>query len=93
MRHGHGNVIENNVFFGNGKDHTGGIRVINERQTVRNNYMSDLAGYRFGGGLVVMNGVPNSAINRYHQVKNAVIENNTLVNVDHSYTRGFQVFK
>ncbi|WGO99274.1 polysaccharide lyase 6 family protein [Saccharophagus degradans] len=83
MRHGHGNVIENNVFFGNGKDHTGGIRVINERQTVRNNYMSDLAGYRFGGGLVVMNGVPNSAINRYHQVKNAVIENNTLVNVDH----------
>lgn len=83
MRHGHGNVIENNVFFGNGKDHTGGIRVINERQTVRNNYMTGLAGYRFGGGLVVMNGVPNSAINRYHQVKEAVVENNTLVNVDH----------
>lgn len=83
MRHGHGNIIENNVFFGNGKDHTGGIRVINERQTVRNNYMSGLAGYRFGGGLVVMNGVPNSAINRYHQVKEAVIESNTLINVDH----------
>jgi poly(beta-D-mannuronate) lyase len=30
-----------------------------------------------------MNGVPNSSINRYHQVENATIENNTFVNVDH----------
>ncbi|MCL4159901.1 UNVERIFIED_CONTAM: hypothetical protein GTU68_051592, partial [Idotea baltica] len=65
MRHGNGNLVENNVFFGNGVDHTGGIRVINADQTIRNNYMEGLAGYRFGGALVVMNGVPNSPINRY----------------------------
>ncbi|MBW8189418.1 alginate lyase [Neiella marina] len=83
MRHGNGNLIEGNVFFGNGVDHTGGPRVINADQTLRNNYMEGLTGYRFGSGLTVMNGVPNSPINRYHQVKNATIENNTLINVEH----------
>lgn len=83
LRHGNDNVVENNVFFGGGKDHTGGIRLINARQTIKNNYIEGLAGYRFGGGLVVMNGVPNSSINRYHQVKDSTIENNTLINVEH----------
>jgi poly(beta-D-mannuronate) lyase len=83
LRHGNGNLIENNVFFGNGVDHTGGIRVINRDQIVRNNYLEGLTGYRFGSGLTVMNGVPNSSINRYHQVVNAQIENNTLINIDH----------
>ncbi|OUS70357.1 alginate lyase [Pseudoalteromonas sp. A601] len=83
LRHGNGNIVENNVFFGNGVDHTGGIRVINKDQIVRNNYLEGLTGYRFGSGLTVMNGVPNSTINRYHQVDNATIENNTLVNVSH----------
>ena len=83
MRHGNDTLVANNVFFGNGVDHTGGIRLINKRQTVRNNYMEGLAGYRFGGALVVMNGVPNSPINRYHQVEDSVIENNSLINSDH----------
>ena len=83
LRHGNGNVIENNVFFGNGVDHTGGIRVINKDQIVRNNYLEGLTGYRFGSGLTVMNGVPNSPINRYHQVDNAQISHNSLIDVDH----------
>jgi poly(beta-D-mannuronate) lyase len=83
LRHGNGNIVENNVFFGNGVDHTGGIRVINRDQIIRNNYLEGLTGYRFGSGLTVMNGVPNSKINRYHQVDNALIEKNTLVNVEH----------
>jgi poly(beta-D-mannuronate) lyase len=83
LRHGNDNVIEDNVFLGNRKDHTGGIRVINKRQTVRNNYMHGLTGHRFGGGFVIMNGVPNSRINRYHQVDGAVIENNSIIDVDH----------
>ena len=83
LRHGNDNVVEDNIFLGNGVDHTGGIRVINKRQTIRNNYLQGLTGYRFGGGLVVMNGVPNSPINRYHQVDGAVIENNSLINVEH----------
>jgi poly(beta-D-mannuronate) lyase len=83
MRHGNGNIIEDNIFFGNGVGHTGGIRVINKDQIIRNNYLEGLTGYRFGSGFTVMNGVPNSSINRYHQVENATIENNTFVNVDH----------
>lgn len=83
MRHGNDTLVEDNVFFGNGVDHTGGIRLINKRQTIRNNYMEGLAGYRFGGALVIMNGVPNSPINRYHQVEDSVIANNSLVNSSH----------
>ncbi|GAA0854720.1 polysaccharide lyase 6 family protein [Aliiglaciecola litoralis] len=83
LRHGNGNIIEQNVFIGNGVDHTGGIRVINKDQIIRNNYLEGLTGYRFGSGFTVMNGVPNSSINRYHQVENATVENNTFVNVKH----------
>lgn len=83
MRHGNDTLVENNVFFGNNADHTGGIRVINKRQTIRNNYLEGLAGYRFGGALVVMNGVPNSPINRYHQVEDSIIENNSLIDTRH----------
>ena len=83
LRHGNGNVVENNVFLGNGVDHTGGIRVINKRQTIRNNYLYGLTGHRFGGALVIMNGVPNSPINRYHQVEDSIIENNSIIESDH----------
>ncbi|GHE95771.1 polysaccharide lyase 6 family protein [Thalassotalea profundi] len=83
LRHGNHNVVKDNVFFGNGVDHTGGIRVINKHQRITNNYMEGLTGYRFGSGFTVMNGVPNSSINRYHQVDDAIIENNSLYNVSH----------
>lgn len=83
LRHGNDNVIENNVFLGNQVAHTGGIRVINKRQHVRNNYLFGLTGHRFGGALVVMNGVPNSPINRYHQVEDSTIENNSIINSHH----------
>ncbi len=83
LRHGNGNLIEGNAFFGNGVEHTGGVRVINRDQMVKNNYFEGLTGYRFGSGFTVMNGVPNSPINRYHQVVNARVENNTFVDVEH----------
>jgi len=83
LRHGNNNVVEDNVFLGNGVPHTGGIRVINKDQVVRNNYMYGLTGHRFGGGFVVMNGIYDSPINRYHQVDNALIENNSIIDVDY----------
>jgi poly(beta-D-mannuronate) lyase len=83
LRHGNGNLVESNIFFGNGADHTGGIRLINKRQTIRNNYLQGLTGTRFGSPLTVMNGVPDSPINRYHQVEDSVIENNTVIDVAH----------
>ncbi|WP_258103286.1 polysaccharide lyase 6 family protein [Marinoscillum sp. MHG1-6] len=83
MRHGHYTLVENNYLLGRGKPNTGGIRVINKNQTVRNNYLSEITGYRFRGALVVMNGVPNSPLNRYGQVVDSKIENNILVDCDH----------
>lgn len=83
LRHGHDNLVEENIFLGNGIAHTGGIRVINRRQTIKNNYIEGVKGYRFGGALVVMNGVPNSPINRYDGVEDSVIESNSLINSDH----------
>jgi len=83
LRHGDNNIVEDNIFLGGRVDHTGGIRVINKGQIIRNNYLEGLTGYRFGGSLVVMNGVPNSSINRYHQVVNAQITNNSLINNEH----------
>lgn len=79
LRHGDGNVVERNVFLGHGVDHTGGIRVINRNQIVRENYMEGLRGFGFTSALTVMNGVPNSPVNRYVQVENALIERNSIV--------------
>lgn len=83
LRHGNGNTITNNVFLGNGVPNTGGVRVINANQEVSNNVFKGLTGYRFGSGFTVMNGVPNSPQNRYHQVKNANIHHNTFIDVSH----------
>ncbi len=80
LRHGDGALVEGNVFLGNGKPRTGGIRVINRGQTVRDNYMEGLAGEGFVGALSVMHGVPNSPAIRYAQVDGAVIEHNTIIN-------------
>ena len=83
MRHGHHTLVEHNYFLGNRKPNTGGIRIINEYQTVRKNYMYGLTGYRFRGALVIMNGVPNSPINRYNQVVDSHMDNNIVVNCDY----------
>lgn len=79
LRHGDNNVVERNVFLGGGKDYTGGIRVINRGQIVRSNYLEGLRGQSFSSALAVMNGVPNSPLNRYVEVENAQIEGNTIV--------------
>ena len=79
LRHGDGNLVERNVFLGFGENHTGGIRVINRHQTVRGNYMEGLRGKDFSSALAVMNGVPNSPVNRYVEVDGAQIQNNTIV--------------
>ena len=80
LRHGNGNLVERNIFLGKGVPDTGGVRVINRDQIVRGNYFEGLAGTSFKSAISVMNGVPNSVINRYHQVANARIEGNS--NID-----------
>lgn len=80
FRHGNDCLVENNIFMGNNKPYTGGVRIINEGHTVRNNYFMGLTGQDFRGPLVLMNGVPNSPLNRYNQVKNATVTRNVFYN-------------
>ncbi len=82
MRHGNETMVDGNIFIGNNKPSTGGVRVINETQTVINNYHIGLTGYRFRGAFVMMNGVPNSPPNRYVPVIESKVNNNTFINCD-----------
>ena len=79
LRHGNNAIVENNVFVGNGKPKTGGVRVINAGHVVQNNLMIGLKGTGYRAPIVVMNGVPNSPLNRYDQVKDVIIQNNTII--------------
>jgi poly(beta-D-mannuronate) lyase len=77
LRHGNNNEVCGNYIIGNGKPNTGGIRIINVGHKIYNNYLSGIKGKDFRSPLVVMNGVPNSPINRYHKVRNVEIAYNT----------------
>lgn len=80
LRHGNNALVERNVFLGNNIGNTGGIRIINKGHIVRNNYLIGLTGSGFRGPITVMNGVPNSPLNRYNQVEDVAIVNNTIIN-------------
>jgi poly(beta-D-mannuronate) lyase len=88
LRHGNGCIVERNVFLGNGARGTGGIRIIGEDHIVRGNYLEKLTGDDARSALCFMMGVPNSPPHRYFQVKRARIENNMLVDCEHSILIG-----
>ncbi|WP_341222331.1 polysaccharide lyase 6 family protein [Polaribacter atrinae] len=80
LRHGDNALVERNVFLGNGVSKTGIVRVINSNHIIRNNLFVGLLGDGYRGPIVLMNGVLNSPLNRYEQVKNVDIQNNTIIN-------------
>ena len=84
LRHGSKNIVQGNFFLGNNKPFTGGVRIINPGHHVFDNVFKDLKGTAFRSPLAVMNGVPNSLINRYYQVTDAKIERNTFINCEPS---------
>ena len=79
LRHGNRNLVENNIFIGNGKKNAAGIRVINGGHIIRNNYMEGLRGSRSYSAFSIMNALETPLANEYHQVKDVLIEKNTLV--------------
>ncbi len=81
LRHGNDNLVEGNFFLGEGKNESGGVRVIGERQTIVNNYFANLDG-RANGAISISAGVEDSELNQYFQVKDALIAHNTIVNVN-----------
>lgn len=77
LRHGNENTVAGNTFIGNGKPFTGGVRVINAGHLIYDNLFLDLAGERFHAAFSVLNGVPNSPLNRYAPVTDVKIHHNT----------------
>ncbi len=88
LRHGNEASVYGNYFLGEGKSGTGGVRIIGERHRVYNNYFQGLRGTGYRAALAVVNGVPNSPLNRYFQVKDAVVAFNTFVDVEETFVLG-----
>jgi poly(beta-D-mannuronate) lyase len=88
LRHGNRCTVEGNFFFGNRLDQTGGVRIIGEDHKIFNNYFSGLYGSSLKSALPIMNGVPNSPLNRYFQVKNALVAFNTFVDCRYTIILG-----
>lgn len=80
LRHGNRATVEGNFFFCGKKPNSGGIRIIGEDHKVINNYIENSDGTSMKSGITILNGVPNSPLNRYFQVKRAIVAFNTLVN-------------
>ena len=79
LRHGNRATVTQNYFLGGGQPSTGGVRIIGEDHHITHNYFADLRGDSSRASLSIMNGIPNSPLNRYFQVKRPVIARNTFV--------------
>lgn len=79
LRHGDRNEAYDNIFIGNNKRHTGGIRIVNKGHHVYNNLFYKLDGEEFRSSLCIMNGIPDSPLNGYERVANVLVERNTWV--------------
>ncbi|CAI8447209.1 MAG: Chondroitinase-B [Polaribacter sejongensis] len=95
LRHGNNCEVYGNYFFAENNDFTLGVRLIGEGHKVYNNYIEGINSFKpsgsssnVTGGINVMNGVLNSALNGYYQVKNAQVVNNTFVNCDYAIRIG-----
>lgn len=89
LRHGNDCLVEGNVFLGEKRSQTGGIRVIGEGHVVRNNVLLDLEGDGFRSALVLLRGLPDSPLNGYFPVKGAEISGNRIQNCKHSLVIGY----
>jgi poly(beta-D-mannuronate) lyase len=88
LRHGKRARVEGNFFFQNHVANSGGIRIIDEDHVVVNNYISGCEGSSLKHGITLMDGIPNSPLNGYYQVKRALVAFNTLVDNRYSIDIG-----
>ena len=79
LRHGHRCMVEGNIFLGHMEKGTGGVRIIGRDHRVTNNYFEGLRGDAERAVICLMNGIPNSPLNGYAPVSNALIAHNTFV--------------
>ena len=88
LRHGNRATVEGNFFIQENEKNAGGIRIIGEDHKVFNNYIQNTAGNGARSGISFMDGILNSPLNGYYQVKRAIVAFNTLVNCYSSLSIG-----
>jgi poly(beta-D-mannuronate) lyase len=88
LRHAHRCVVEGNVFLGNGKKMTGGVRIIGEDHVIKGNYLEALAGDDYRSAFTFMKGIPNSPANGYYEVKRVQVIGNTAIDCKETLSIG-----
>ena len=81
LRQGNRCVVDGNIFIGNEKEGSGGVRIVGEDHVVTNNYVEGAT----RGGFWLTAGVPNSPPTGYVRAKNALIAFNTIVDSSGPY--------
>ncbi len=87
LRHGNDCWVDGNVFDGGEKIKSYGVRIIGEGHLVTNNYFYNLKGSQrkgsseqFRAPLTIVNGLENTPLNGYFQVRRAVVAQNVFAN-------------
>lgn len=79
LRHGNDCIVRDNLILGDGDRRSGGIRVIGERHQIIGNHIEGV-GNRIDGAIALTAGVPDPQLNQHAQVRDVLIDNNTLIN-------------
>jgi poly(beta-D-mannuronate) lyase len=87
LRHGNACKVQGNVFLGNNYKRAGGIRIIGEDHLVENNYFENLPGTANRAAISFMQGIVDTPLNGYAQVKRAIVRNNTIVHCAEAIAR------
>jgi poly(beta-D-mannuronate) lyase len=93
LRHGNRCLVDGNVFLGKEERGTGGVRIIGSDHRVINNYFEGLRGDAERAAISLMNGIPDSPLEGYAPVRNALIAHNTIVDCKVSMEFGVSASK
>ncbi len=88
LRHGNRCVVAGNCFLGNGNQRAGGVRIMGEQHWVYNNYFGGLGGSEERAALSILQGLNDTPLNGYAQVKDSVVAFNTFVRCQNSLLIG-----
>ena len=80
LRNGRAATVEGNFFLGQGKNRSGGIRVVDSDHRIVNNYIADVDD-RADGAISLAAGIASRPSGGYNPVENINIHNNTIVDV------------
>jgi poly(beta-D-mannuronate) lyase len=78
LRHGNVCRVIDNVFLGAGEPESGGVRIIGEDHWVEGNVFAGLRGKGFRAAISLVQGVANTPLNGYAQVRRAIVTANDI---------------